>query len=337
MSQRAKSLSPGQTAPFLEQVSGGERGRTYELTGNRLTIGRSENNDVVIVSEAVSRYHAVLEREADGSLVVRDNKSKNGVLINGNAVPAGQLVDGDIVQIGNFVFRCHLPSENAVEGSYHAEINEAAYGKEVGLPKASARRSNRPLIYGLLGLGLFVLYYVSQGDKPAADPATTTAETPGTEAKKLEKPTLDVKNEHTITQLEDPALSKMEQKLDKMDLNNSTVRESESYFRKGQREYLNGNYHRAIEDFRASVSLYRNHELAQYYLKLSIYQVEMQAKKNMEMGQKYLESMQYQRAMFHFKQVIKNMDHRPTDPMVGIAEKNISQCERRLQAAEQFP
>ncbi len=341
MAQNVKKLSSGTSSetPYLEQVSGSERGKVFELAADRLTIGRSDNNDIVIVSEAVSRYHAVFERESDGAIVVKDNQSKNGILVNGNNVPARALSDGDVVQIGDFVFRCHLPAApDAVEGSYHNGMNEAAYGKEVGYPAPAKRRSNRPLIYGVAAMVLGYVYYVSQSDtKPATDTTTTpTANNVGGSAKLVE-PTLDVQKEQTVPQLEDPALSKVEQKLDKMDLNNGSIREAESYFRKGQREYMNQNYHRAIEEFRAAVSLYRNHELAQYYLKLSIYQVELEAKKNMEMGQKYFESMQYTRAMGNFKQVILLMDHRPTDPMVSNAEKYIIQCERRLQAAEQFP
>ena len=48
-------------------------------------------------------------------------------------------------------------------------------------------------------------------------------------------------------------------------------------------------------------------------------------------------SLQYQRAIFHFTEVIGLMQHRPGEPIVSESERYISLSKRRLQAAELFP
>jgi pSer/pThr/pTyr-binding forkhead associated (FHA) protein len=64
-----------------------------------LTIGRTEDNDIVIDNLAVSRTHSVIE-EDKGKYYVRDCDSMNGTMINGNRIGRGLLNDGDEIQIG---------------------------------------------------------------------------------------------------------------------------------------------------------------------------------------------------------------------------------------------
>lgn len=327
--------------PALELVSGKERGRHFEMGGDRLTLGRSDNNDIVIPSEAASRYHAVMERGEDGQIWIKDNQSKNGVQVNGAQVAEQALRHGDMVQVGGLVFRFHLPEGAGSELQPLAAVPDAPMDyssnemPEMGVAKAP--RSKRPLIYGILALVLGGLYFMSQQpEKPAVPSGENGA--PAVEAKealvqpKLAPPVAGSK----VPGLEDPLDRGNEEGL-KADLANNPTREAEQYFRKGQREYLNKNYHRAIEAFRAALSLQRNHELADYYLRLALYEVETEAKRNMDVGKKYFQSMQYSRAMFHFSEAINLMQHRTTDKLVPEAEKYIDQCRRRLQAAEQLP
>jgi pSer/pThr/pTyr-binding forkhead associated (FHA) protein len=346
------SGSGGQSAS-LQLVAGKDKGRAFELSGDRVAIGRNDNNDIILPSESVSRYHASLERTSEGHFFIRDNQSKNGVVINGTPVKEAVLSTGDLIQIGTFVFRFTGSVDAQEEGAFGEpveEVQDPAYPQPLAnLGKPVKMPSRRPLIYGMLGLALVGVYYVSQspGDKtkegeqtapPAVDapptppPVTGANTTPG-EVPKLAPPVPGSK----IPGMEDPTISAVEQKLGTVDLGNNAIRESEQYFRKGQREYLSKNYLRAIEDFRAAISLYRGHELADYYLRLSIYQVENEAKKNFGYGRKYFESMQYSRALFHFGQVIELMEHKPEDPMNAESLRYIDLCKKRLQAAEQFP
>ncbi len=64
------------------------------------TIGRGDDNDVVLADPSVSRAHAEIETDAAGPLV-RDLDSTNGTAVNGRRVRAERLHDGDELSFGN--------------------------------------------------------------------------------------------------------------------------------------------------------------------------------------------------------------------------------------------
>ena len=74
--------------------------RTYEIAAGRsLTIGRLEDNDVVIENLAVSGHHAKIDSVGDGYLLT-DLQSKNGCFVNERMVASHWLSQGDVVAIG---------------------------------------------------------------------------------------------------------------------------------------------------------------------------------------------------------------------------------------------
>lgn len=338
------------STPTLEQVGGSNAGQLYELNAQLLSIGRSDDNDIVLVSEAVSRRHAEIERSSDGRVWIRDNGSKNGIQVNGDSITERELTNGDVVQVGNFVFRYTDPAVSAVPTSGPGEVAE---WNESGLPNAKPKKApnRRVLIYAVVGLAIAAAVYISQQeDKPKDDKAQETTIAPekpktatGIETENSKEPSTEAPSLNTaspapkVMTLNDPTLSRAEQDLQRFDMNNTPLKGAEQYFRRGLREYQNKNYNRAIEDFQAALSLYREHPLANDYLRLVVYEAESEAKRNMEIGVKYFDSLQYGRAIYHFNQVVDLMQHRPSDPVVGRALKYIESCKKRLQASELFP
>jgi pSer/pThr/pTyr-binding forkhead associated (FHA) protein len=140
-----------------------------------------------------------------------------------------------------------------------------------------------------------------------------------------------------VVAIEDPIYKAAEAEMMKLDWSNSALREAEQYFRRGQREYLQGSLQRAIDSFRTALSLHSGHKIAEHYLRRAIYDAEMEAKKQMELGLKYFETLQYQRAMYHFNETVALMAHRPKEKIVSEAERYNALCKRALQAAELFP
>lgn len=75
-----------------------------------LTVGRGDNNDVVVRDISVSRFHAFLRRDEGGSFLLQDAGSTNGTTVNGDSVPARDagspvaLKPGDDVRIGRVDF-----------------------------------------------------------------------------------------------------------------------------------------------------------------------------------------------------------------------------------------
>jgi pSer/pThr/pTyr-binding forkhead associated (FHA) protein len=76
----------------------------FPLFKNRLTIGRTNNNDIQLRADWVSRRHAVVITEQDTTRVI-DWGSKNGVYVNSRRIKEHFLSHGDVVTIGNARFR----------------------------------------------------------------------------------------------------------------------------------------------------------------------------------------------------------------------------------------
>jgi pSer/pThr/pTyr-binding forkhead associated (FHA) protein len=83
------------------------------------TIGRDNENDIVLEAATVSRWHAVLLRDAAGLLLV-DLESVNGTLVNGVLARPDEpvrLTDGDVIQLGEVVARYAAPPQRSIDVS----------------------------------------------------------------------------------------------------------------------------------------------------------------------------------------------------------------------------
>ena len=74
--------------------------KEMKLTQDILTIGRKEENDLVIDNQAISGSHARIIKE-DDNFSIEDLSSLNGTFVNGKRVSKYTLNNGDIVLIGN--------------------------------------------------------------------------------------------------------------------------------------------------------------------------------------------------------------------------------------------
>ena len=82
----------------------GDQELRFPLFKKRLTIGRTNDNDIQLRTSYISRRHAVILTEGDATRVV-DWGSKNGVFVNSERIKEHYLSNGDIVSIGNAKFR----------------------------------------------------------------------------------------------------------------------------------------------------------------------------------------------------------------------------------------
>lgn len=91
--------------PILEGVSGGIEGRRFTLRAGRQTIGRREDNNIVLDEPSVSSSHAWILNQ-QGHHVVMNMLSTNGTFVNDQRVHEATLKHGDRVRLGQaeFVF-----------------------------------------------------------------------------------------------------------------------------------------------------------------------------------------------------------------------------------------
>jgi pSer/pThr/pTyr-binding forkhead associated (FHA) protein len=79
----------------------------------RISIGRTQDNDIILDNKAVSRKHALIEFDEKSALVI-DNESLNGVFVNNRKVSEEVLKDKDKITIGKFdlIYHQDTPKEN---------------------------------------------------------------------------------------------------------------------------------------------------------------------------------------------------------------------------------
>ena len=93
-SEMVESKDGGPAASIV--LSDGSRVR---IGPDPVSLGRYKDNDVVLPSEDVSRFHAEVRR-IEGAFFVVDLDSLNGTKVNGAGIAERQLEDGDVIQIG---------------------------------------------------------------------------------------------------------------------------------------------------------------------------------------------------------------------------------------------
>lgn len=102
---RTMILSPSDTGNINEthlrfEILAGElSGLRFEVGPDGATIGKSEDNSIVIAEPTVSRHHARF-LFANGLFILEDADSTNGTFVNGVQVSKKELSHGDAIKIG---------------------------------------------------------------------------------------------------------------------------------------------------------------------------------------------------------------------------------------------
>jgi FHA domain len=81
---------------------------SMKLGGKRLSVGRVSDNELSLNDSSVSKIHAAITMNQQGTLLVADTGSTNGTFINGRRISYGearQIEDGDVVGFGDVEVR----------------------------------------------------------------------------------------------------------------------------------------------------------------------------------------------------------------------------------------
>ncbi len=73
----------------------------YGLNGKNFTVGRAENNDIVLPGGSSSNHHAVFKLQDSGDFSVTDLDSTNKTKVNGEEVQTRVLRNGDSLLFGD--------------------------------------------------------------------------------------------------------------------------------------------------------------------------------------------------------------------------------------------
>ena len=121
----------------LVTSDGNGQNRRHRVPEKGLTLGRHSENDIVLVSHLVSRFHARVEVK-DDVLSVSDLKSCNGISVNGGSVKEAVLKEGDMIQVGESNFKVTCSSESVFGNTViSAKKAKAVYESMVSEPQSN--------------------------------------------------------------------------------------------------------------------------------------------------------------------------------------------------------
>jgi len=139
---------------------------TFEIREVETTLGRAEDNKVVLVADEVSRYHAKIELRDDKTLL-HDLKSMNGTYVNRQRVMQRLLSDNDEIMLGS---RCRL--------SFHEDPPDVLEGRKrqsslkIEVRKIAADMESMTAQLTMIGT------HSAATPKPAGVPASPSSGTP---------------------------------------------------------------------------------------------------------------------------------------------------------------
>src|SRR6478672_6310260 len=88
----------------LVLLSAGMTGRTHDLTVDKTTIGRVDDNTFQIAEPSVSSHHCEVLLQG-GNVVIKDLNSTNGTFINGEKIAESPLKPGQTLRLGQIELR----------------------------------------------------------------------------------------------------------------------------------------------------------------------------------------------------------------------------------------
>lgn len=133
-------------------VNGSDEGRSFDLKGDTIYIGRSPDNDLQIKDRFVSRKHLRIFRKGS-KYFIKDLKSKNGTFINGKQIPSGvefELKEGLTIAIGMSVICLDKESSEDVVSFLESIRLSRDISKEVGVSakdRSMTAQKNMELIH----------------------------------------------------------------------------------------------------------------------------------------------------------------------------------------------
>lgn len=90
--------------------SGPQKNQRFIISGINVSLGRSDDSNIVLDDVTVSRKHAIINKEVN-AWYINDQNSLNGIYVNFIRVDKAKLTAGDDIQIGKYRFTFLLPGQ----------------------------------------------------------------------------------------------------------------------------------------------------------------------------------------------------------------------------------
>ncbi len=104
-----------------------------------ISIGRADNNDLIVPDPAVSRNHAILRITNDYTRVFITDMSTHGTEVSGKPVPKGRgtgftIESGETIKVGDTLLRYELKLKLSVQSTFVGKIDKSMIDTPPELP-----------------------------------------------------------------------------------------------------------------------------------------------------------------------------------------------------------
>jgi pSer/pThr/pTyr-binding forkhead associated (FHA) protein len=292
---------------------GPDKGVSYQLLPPRVTIGRGDENDVVLSDPRVSRQAAIIEFAHD-KISLTNISSRQPILVNRKPISETSLSDGEEIRVGDSILVFNVEAMDlavAAAASMQASAPMSLRDSEAPhsfmpppqTPPPRSRSSSRAPqdngkrnFYIMVGLGLLLLVWLLNSDpkQRAKEPTLKTIEEIQKENEESEK-----RNEELV-----------KRRTFKNDEEKTRFEEANRHYLEGFRDYQKGQWSRALRSFETARAIDPSHELSKRYFKLAEKQRdEMVAELTLE-GRRYREKQMYSRCSAAFEKVLDVITNR---------------------------
>ena len=254
----------------LKVVKGADYGFTFILLSTVASIGRGEDNDVVLSDLKASRHHCELSL-GPGGWTLKDSGSANGVILNGGIVKNGLLKNKDTILVGETTLEFFSSEVNTQILISPPKIGLDAVLEARGLDYQQKRLQSMTTFGGKYsGAG-----GVSRNSSPASKVRALSliavvgiivfyfSENPDKIPDKLKRFRRFQRVQKTAQQ--DEPERNIANILTSSEASPEVKASAEKFFKLGFREFREKNYLRARKNFETALSIHRGYKLAEVY------------------------------------------------------------------------
>lgn len=296
----------------LSCLTGKNKGTIYYLTGKRLVMGRSDQVDVQILDPKSSREHAELV-QVGPNFVLTDLGSQNGVVVNDLKVTQHQLKEGDKIIIGQTVLKFdsievkeskELVEVDNDEDDEIEEVEEKEVKKKKG--KGKEEKKKKPLLL-IAGAILAVAFLLPEPEQ--------------TKENRTKSGAIGSNLSDEINEMIDKKQREEDKELrEKLD----------AYIHRGLREYREGNYFRAIEEFNLALIMSPSNGDANFYLNRTKQKLDEHIETIFLKAKQEAEALKYNGSLISYCEILRLLQDYPEDKRFIDAKKNLEFLEQQM-------
>ncbi|MAZ49087.1 MAG: hypothetical protein CME65_11025 [Halobacteriovoraceae bacterium] len=288
-------------------LTGKGKGRAYFITGKRVVIGRSEEADITILDMKSSREHAEIVN-LGRSFVITDLGSQNGIIVNDLKVKQHNLSHGDKIIIGKTVFKFSRIEVKGDRAAISQKKKEDLDEDEFAVDQPSARGLNRGLLIVLI-VALGALFLLPSENKSI----------------KSRPKTIDKKIPEIL-----PQQGGIMETNSRSEVAKRNREKLEVYFQKGLREFREGNYFRAKQEFESALTWNPNDLDARNYLRQTNEKINETIEAYFSKATLESEAVKYHEAAVAYCNIVKYLIKNKQDSRYKRAELGIRDLEKKM-------